>query len=157
MKETVIKLEVHIPLKEGTSKCYTDNSDALAYDIIGTYAEVLIQALRNRIGACCFEVTRAYYDGRIYYNDGERIEYTRHTKIAHSYNTPSIEVMKNAIKALEHSDWKYFLHDTSMLEQSIKAIMNDPNLEKVDLASFSWADLTSTLTMYMISAAYNRG
>lgn len=157
MKETVIKLEIHIPLKEGTSKCYTGNDDALAYDIIGTYAEVLIQTLRNRIGACCFEVTRAYYDGRVYYNDGERIEYTRNTKIAHSYNTPSIEIMKDAIKALGNSDWKYFLHNVPMLEQTIKAIMNDPNLEKVDLASFSWADLTSTLTMYMISAAYNRG
>lgn len=156
MKETVVKFEVHIPLKEGTSKCYSGDGDSLACDIIGTYAKVLIQTLTNRLGACYFEVARAHYDGRVYYNDGERIEYTRNNKIVHSYNTPSVEVMKDAIKALEHSDWKFFLHNAPMLEQTIKAIMNDPNLEKVDLASFSWADLTSTLTNYLMAAAYNR-
>lgn len=156
MKTTTIKFEVNIPLmNENNPKCYMGDCDALAYDIIGTYAEVLIQTLKNRLGACCFEVVRAYYDGRVYFNDGSRIEYTRNTKIAHSYNEASKRVLEDAIKALEHSEWKSFLHNASMLEQTIKAVMNDPNLKTVDCGSFSWADLTSTLVICYTSAIYN--
>ena len=74
-------------------------------DVLGTFADVLIGALKARREACLDMLTRNI--DNIVFNDGQQIIFKKNNGSFHTFNVPSYEVMGDAIVFIEKGDFKF--------------------------------------------------
>lgn len=115
-------------------------------DIIGAFSSIIIESLERRMRAC--EMYFIENINSIDYNDGGHISYLRKDGSAGSFNIPSYEGMRDCIKALKQSCFKEFLGNKLWIDQVIKALLNDPELDLNRCSKnkgFRFSELTSIL------------
>jgi hypothetical protein len=143
--ENAVELTTTIPLmenEEGRNVCNPNK----ALDIIGSFSAYLTLLLKRRMEACSKLLNNHLND--VFYNDGFRIAWHRKDGSVGYFNTISYGTMCEAVHTLQLGNYKTFLDSKSMIDQVIKAIMNDPDLDHADSGSFKFSELVSVLCEY---------
>lgn len=111
----------------------------LMLDIIGSFSKLLIQSLKARKKACMVKLV-SHLD-EIEFNDGHHICWP-----SGDFNVPSYEAMDDAIKALQQGCFKEFVRQKSWVDQTLKALLNDPILDRSSKeGGFKFSQLVSIL------------
>ena len=71
-------------------------------DVIGTFAELIIGALKARREACLDMLMRNV--DNIIFNDGQQIMFKKNNGQIHSFNVPSYEIMEEAIDLIKKGE-----------------------------------------------------
>lgn len=74
-----------------------------------------------------------------------RIVYVRKDKTRGSFNVPSFNAMKDAVKALSQSQFKSFIENKLWVDQTLKALLNDTEQHHDDKGFFKYSELISLL------------
>lgn len=119
-----------------------------ALDIIGSFSAYLTLLLKRR-GEACMKLLRSHISD-VFYNNGFTIAWHRKDGTTGYFNVPTYGNIQEAIKQLQHGRYKEFLNTPSSVDQAIKAIMNDPELDHADSGSFKFSELVSVLCEYHI-------
>ena len=113
-------------------------------DLIGAYSGLLIGTLQRRLQACQINLLNHLND--IEYSDiCGHIVYVRKDGTRGQFNTSSFEQMKNAVKALQQSEFKAFVQNKIWIDQTLKALLNDTEQHHDDLKEFKYSELISLL------------
>ena len=137
-----MELTVLIPLCD-KQECRPVDRVGLLMDITGAFSERIIKSLERRMEAC--QQNLLFHLKDVIYNDGNRILYKRKNGTLHSFNTPSFEAMKDAVKALTHGEYKSFVSNKVWIDQTLKALLNDTEQDHSDSGGFAYSDLVSML------------
>ena len=113
-------------------------------DLIGAYSPILIASLERRMQACEQNLIR-HFDSIEYADNCGRIVYVRKDKTRGSFNVPSFNAMKDAIKALSQSQFKSFFENKCWIDQTLKALLNDTEMHHEDKGCFKYSELISLL------------
>jgi hypothetical protein len=149
-----VELTTTIPLmesEEGRNIC----NPGKALDIIGSFSAYLTLLLKRRKEAC-MKLLRSHIND-IFYNNGFTIAWHRKDGTVGYFNIPTYETISNAIHTLQLGNYKMFLDSKPMVDQAIKAIMNEPELDHADSGSFKFSELVSVLCEYHIMPKENEG
>ncbi len=119
-------------------------SKAYALDLVGAYSPILIASLERRMQACEQNLIK-HLDNIEYADDCGRIVYVRKDKTRGNFNIPSFNAMKDAIKALSHSQFKSFIENRYWIDQTLKALLNDTEQHHEDKGCFKYSELISLL------------
>ncbi len=115
----------------------------LAHDILGSFSSYLIKVLEARQEACLTKllshITDAYQVGPY------TVEWKRKNGTYDHFSKASFEAMTEGIELLKNSNWEEFLNETLVLDQTIKALLNMPNLDHSDQGGFRFSELVSLL------------
>ena len=118
-------------------------SKAYAFDLIGSFSQRIINSLLRRMDACLKLLTNHAND--VEYNDGMHIVYHRKDGTVGSFNVPSYEGMLQAIQLLRDGKWEQFLSNRLMIDQTLKALLNDVQQDHSDEKTFKYSELVSLL------------
>ena len=113
-------------------------------DLIGAYSPILIASLMRRMQACEQNLIR-HFDSIEYADNCGHIVYVRKDNSRGQFNIPSFEAMKNAVKALQQSEFKAFVQNKLWIDQTLKALLNDTEQHHDDLKEFKYSELVSLL------------
>ena len=113
-------------------------------DLIGAYSGLLIGTLQRRMQACEQNLIR-HLDDIEYADNCGHIVYVRKDRTRGQFNIPSFEAMKNAVKALQQSEFKAFVQNKIWIDQTLKALLNDTEQHHDDLKEFKYSELISLL------------
>lgn len=113
-------------------------------DLIGAYSPILIASLMRRMQACEQNLIR-HLDDIEYADNCGHIVYVRKDKTRGSFNVPSFNAMKDAVKALSQSQFKLFLENKLWIDQTLKALLNDTEMHHEDKGCFKYSELISLL------------
>ena len=119
-------------------------SKGYVLDLIGAYSPILIASLERRMRACEENLIR-HLDDIEYADDCGHIVYVRKDKTRGSFNIPSFNAMKDAIKALSQSQFKSFSENKIWIDQTLKALLNDTEQHHEDKRCFKYSELISLL------------
>ena len=111
---------------------------------VQAYAKNLAESLRRRGEACVRRLLENV--DNICYADDWHVEWSRG-----QFNLPSYEAIQRGIEQLEKEDYESFLNDGPVLDQTIKAIMNDVIALPERIDNVRRSELVSLLTNSMIS------
>ena len=123
-------------------------SKGYALDLIGAYSPILIASLERRMQACEQNLIR-HLDDIEYADNCGHIVYVRKDKTRGSFNVPSFNAMKDAVKALSQSQFKSFLENKLWIDQSLKALLNDTEIHHEDKGCFKYSELISLLCEFL--------
>lgn len=126
------------------SKIRPARKESIAKDILGTFAPMLINTLKRRREACA-EKLRNHLNEAFTMNGGFSIAWKRKDGNIDMFNIPSYKVMEDAIRCLEQGNFDRFLNNNAYLDQTIKALLNDPELDHSDVAGIRFSTLVSLL------------
>lgn len=146
-KYTEMNLTIQIPFcnkKESTVDLDSMHRKAYTYDLIGSFSTRIIASLERRMKACQENLIR-HLDDVEYSDDCGHIVYRRKDGSTGSFNVPSFNVMKDAVKALKKSFWEDFLNNPIWIDQTIKALLNDTEQDHSDCGGFKYSELVSML------------
>ena len=115
-----------------------------ALDLIGAYSSILIASLERRMQACEQNLIR-HLDDIEYADNCGHIVYVRKDKTRGSFNVPSFNAMKDAVKALSQSQFKSFFENKCWIDQTLKALLNDTEMHHEDMKGFKYSELISLL------------
>lgn len=118
-------------------------SQAMMFDVIGSFSPRIIASLERRMQACQRLLLSHIED--IDYNDGMHICWRRKDGTGGNFNVPSFKAMQDCIKALENSAFKEFCRNRSWIDQTLKAILNDTEQDHSDMGGFPYSRLVSIL------------
>lgn len=121
-----------------------ERSKGYALDLIGAYSPILIASLKRRMQACEQNLIRHLEDIEYADNCGHII-YVRKDKTHGSFNVPSFNAMKDAVKALSQSEFKAYFENKSWIDQTLKALLNDTEQHHEDKGCFKYSELISLL------------
>ena len=113
-------------------------------DLIGAYSPILIASLMRRMQACEQNLIR-HLDDIEYADNCGHIVYVRKDRTRGQFNVFSFEAMKNAVKALQQSEFKAFVKNKIWIDQTLKALLNDTEQHHDDLKEFKYSELISLL------------
>ena len=119
-------------------------SKGYALDLIGAYSPILIASLERRMQACEQNLIRHLNDIE-YADDCGHIVYIRKDKTRGSFNVPSFNAMKDAVKALSQSQFKAYFENKLWIDQTLKALLNDTEQNHEDKGCFKYSELISLL------------
>ena len=119
-------------------------SKGYALDLIGAYSPILIASLERRMQACEQNLIR-HLDDIEYADNCGHIVYVRKDKTRGSFNIPSFNAMKDAIKALSYGRFKAFFENKCWIDQTLKALLNDTEIHHEDKGCFKYSELVSLL------------
>lgn len=145
----VLNLEVEIPRKEWnecTEQDLLESRNAARQktcELIRAFSYRLIDSLKRRMAACQKNLLNHINDCTAY--GGCTIMWIRKDGTKGYFNIPSFETMKDAVDALEHRNWWTFYRSKPMVDQTIKALMNDPEQDHSDAEQFRYSELVSAL------------
>lgn len=148
-KYTEMNLTIQIPFcnkKESTVDLDSMETrrKAYTYDLIGSFSTRIIASLERRMKACQENLIR-HLDDVEYSDDCGHIVYRRKDGSTGTFNVPSFNAMKDAVKALKKSFWKDFLNNPIWIDQTIKALLNDTEQDHSDCGGFKYSELVSML------------
>lgn len=119
-------------------------SDAYAFDLLGSFSKRLIASLERRMQACQENLIR-HLDDIEYSDECGHIVYVRKDKSRGTFNVPSFNAMKDAIKALKQNCWRNFIHNSMWADQTLKALLNDTEQDHSDEGCFKYSEIVSLL------------
>lgn len=138
-KNQKFQLKLFTLPEQNGEKEYTKRvqSSAFLEAILTAFMGVLLTALERRMNACV-EALMANKDN-VAFNDGQHIEWP-----TGQFNIPSYEAMEHAIECIQKKDWKFLLYSKSMLEQTVKALLEDTD-HSTEVNGYTIAQLSSIL------------
>ena len=138
-KNQKFQLKLFTLPEQNGEKEYTKRvqSSAFLETILTAFMGVLLTALERRMNACV-EALMANKDN-VAFNDGQHIEWP-----TGQFNIPSYEAMEHAIECIQKKDWKFLLYSKSMLEQTIKALLEDTD-HPTEVNGYTISQLSSIL------------
>lgn len=142
IKNNAVEITTTIPLMmndEGLRVC----DPIKALDIIVTFSPYIIELLSKRMEAC-MKLLRAHVNDVIF-NNGYTIAWRRKDNSIGYFNAPSYQVMEEAVKLLKDGEYNKYMKSLPMIDQTIKAIMNDPDLDHSDRGNYKFSQLVSVL------------
>ena len=119
-------------------------SKGYALDLIGAYSPILIASLERRMKACEQNLIK-HLDSIKYADECGHIVYVRKDNTRGSFNVPSFNAMKDAVKALSQSQFKSFFENKFWVDQTLKALLNDTEQHHEDKGCFKYSELVSLL------------
>ena len=96
------------------------------------------------MAACQGNLVR-HLDDIEYSDECGHIVYRRKDGSTGTFNVPSFNAMKDAVVALKQSRWRDFKNTPVWIDQTIKALMNDPEQDHSDIGKLKYSDLVSFL------------
>lgn len=115
-----------------------------AISIIETYVDTLIGTLKRRMTACIMHL-ELHIDNIEYADNCGHIVWKRVDGTNGQFNVKSYEAMEQAIKTLKSGCFKEFLEKPMWIDQTLKALLNDPVNTHRDLKKFKYSELVSLL------------
>lgn len=149
-KYTEMNVQIQIPFcnKQKGADFDLDKSrkraEAFLFDLIGSFAPRMIASLERRMRACQENLIR-HLDTVEYSDECGHIVYRRKDGSTGTFNVPSFNVMKDAVKALKQSDWHGFKNNPMFIDQTLKALLNDTEQDHSDCGKLKYSDLISFL------------
>ena len=149
-KYTEMSMTIQIPFcnKQKGADFDIDKSrkraEAFLFDLIGSFAPRMIASLERRMHACQENLIR-HLDTVEYSDDCGHIVYRRKDGSTGTFNVPSFNNMKDAVKALRQSDWRGFKDNPAFIDQTLKALLNDTEQDHSDIGTLKYSDLVSFL------------
>lgn len=125
-----------------------------AKSIIETYVDILIGTLRRRMSACILHL-QIHLDDIEYADNCGHICWRRNDGTHGQFNVHSYEAMEQAIKALKDGCYKEFLEKPIWIDQTLKALLNDPIDNHKDLKEHKYSELVSLLCEAHTAATYS--
>ena len=122
----------------------TKQHEAYSWDLLGSFSKRLIASLERRMKACQENLIR-HLDDVEYSDECGHIVYVRKDGTRGSFNVHSFNAMKDAIKALQQSCWRSYLNNSFWIDQTLKALLNDPEQDHSDQDKFKYSELVSLL------------
>lgn len=96
------------------------------------------------MNACIQNLTRHVAD--IEYCDMfGHIVFARKDGTKGNFNVSSYSVMMDTIETLQNGNWRHFLNNGAMIEQTLKALLNDTEQDHSDEGPFKYSELISLL------------
>lgn len=136
-----------LPQKTTGEMEFLSESQILArqMDILGSFANVIIESLQRRMEACKHKLFKSLESASVLDN-GAQILYkigNRHE----SFNLPSYQAMEDCVKALQFSCFREVLETPEWIDQILKALLNDPAEYQTheDCGGFAYSQLISLL------------
>ena len=144
-----------IPLTEEELDHRNDVMMARLADLMGSFAPRLIAVLEARMESCrqklVEHMSEAYapYPGCICWQ--------RKDGTTDHFFQASYEAMERGINLLNEGKWMVFLKDIPVVDQTLKALLNMPELDHSDCGGFRFSELVSALTenLTVPAAAFN--
>lgn len=116
---------------------------AYVCDIIGAFSERLIAAIKRRMEACQNNLLNHLED--CVSHNGQVISWIRKDGTTGSFSVVSFEIMEKAVASLKKGAWWEFATNKLMVDQTIKALLNDTEQDHSDAGSFRYSELCSVL------------
>ena len=138
VKNNAVEITTTIPLMRSAEVLHSN-----ALDVIGEFSSYLIVLLKRR-GEACMKLLRSHIND-VFFNDGFIIAWHRKDGTVGYFCIPGYENIQCAIRILEDGQYEEFLKNPQAVDQAIKAIMNDPELDHSDAGSFKFSELVSIL------------
>ena len=113
-------------------------------DVIGTFAELIIEALKSRREACLDMLIRNI--DNIVFNDGQQIIFKKNNGQIHAFNVPSYKTMEEAINMIKKGEIRKLI--PAHYDQIAKALYWIEKPE--DKSGISFGNLISCVTEMMI-------
>lgn len=114
-KQISVVRRVKVPFMEPIS----ENRRRIDYfDVIGTYADLIIKAIEDRREACLDMLMRNL--DNIVSNDGIQVTFKKNNGTHHTFNVPSYEAMEDIIDFMRKGDFKSLNH--AHFDQIAKAL-----------------------------------
>lgn len=150
-KYTEVNVTVQIPFcnKRGSDSDIDLNEilrkeEARNWDLLGTFSERIIGSLERRMHACQENLIR-HLDTVVYSDEAGCILYRRKDGSEGKFNTYSFNAMKDCVKALKQSCWRSVLENSFWVDQILKSLLNDTEMDHSDEGPLKWSDLISLL------------
>lgn len=112
-------------------------------DIVGAFSMRLIASLTRRMQACQNNLLN-HLEECVAHN-GQVITWTRKDGSQGSFSIVSFEAMEKAVLSLKKGAWWEFATNKLMVDQTIKALLNDTEQDHSDAGSFRYSELCSIL------------
>lgn len=122
-----------------------------AKSIIEAYVDILIDTLKRRMAACILHLELHVEDIEYADNCGH-IVWKRKDGSCGQFNVKSYEAMEQAVKALKSGCFKEFLEKPIWIDQTLKALLNDPVDTHKDLKEYKYSELVSLLCEAHVAA-----
>lgn len=116
---------------------------AYVSDIIGAFSERLIVSIERRMEVCQNNLLNHLED--CVSHNGQAISWIRKDGTQGSFSIVSFETMEKAVASLKKGTWLEFATNKMMVDQTIKALLNDTEQDHSDAGSFRYSELCSTL------------
>jgi hypothetical protein len=111
--------------------------------VVDAFQFRLRELLIRRANACLSLLQSHVKD--IIFNDGFQIAWRRKDKTIGYFNVPTFEAMQRGIEMLEKDNIEEFMNDFAVVDQALKAICNDPDVNRSDAGECKFSELISTL------------
>lgn len=146
--ENGVKVSFILPAKVYSDDEYLSEYEAKqrTHNLLAAFAPMLIESIGRRMEACKTKLFKNIASAvslpggfAILYKHGNRLE---------SFNLPSFDAMERGVNMLKDGLWEDFLQDAPVIDQTIKALMNDPQEFQAhqDMGGFAYSQLVSLLT-----------
>ena len=112
--------------------------------IVEAYVDILIDSLKRRMNACIIHL-ELHTDDIEYADNCGHIVWRRKDGTCGQFNVKSYEAMEQAIKALKCGCFKEFLEKPVWIDQTLKALLNDPVDNHKDFKEYKYSELVSLL------------
>ena len=112
------------------------------YDLLGSFAPRMIEALQARMSACQQKLLT--HIGEAWTPFEGVILWVRKDGSTDHFRQPSFENMQKAVYCLSAGNWQGFCQ-YGLVEQTIKALLNMPELDHSDCGGFRFSELVSAL------------
>lgn len=120
------------------------HAKAFSFDLLGSFSKRLIASLERRMQACQKNLLAHICDIE-YADECGHIVYVRKDGTRGTFNMPSFKSMQLAILALKQSRWGDFMSNPIWVDQTLKALLNDPEQDHSDEGKFKYSEIVSLL------------
>ncbi len=135
------------PLTEEEIENIEKRNKARFLDILGSFAPRIENALVARMAACNQKLLQ--HIGEAWTPCPEIICWTRKDGTTDHFMAFSYRKMEEAVRYIHVGNWQKFLSDICILDQTIKALLNMPELDHSDSHGFLFSELVSGLMEHL--------
>lgn len=124
-------------------------------DLLGSFAPRMIEALQARMESCRQKLIE--HMSTAYSPHMGCICWQRKDGTTDHFFQASYEAMERGIKFLSNGQWMVFLKDIAVVDQTLKGLLNMPELDHSDCGGFRFSELVSALmeNLTVPAAAFN--
>lgn len=116
---------------------------ALEWDIVGTFADVIIRALETRMSSCLNMLMRN--SNRIIFANEYLIQFKKNNGHLHVFNRTSFDVMRTTIEALKEGRITCILNSIQACDQIAKALYWVPEEDRKERNGIGFGRLVSVI------------
>lgn len=119
------------------------DSQALSWDIISTFADVIIRALEARMDSCVSMLMRN--SDKIMVANSQFVQFKKNNGQIHVFNHASFKVMQDTIKELKDGHLTYVLDSSYACDQIAKALYWVPEEDRKERNGIGFGKLVSVI------------